>query len=119
MITYTGPSATEVRSHFSGGTGVSITDGVVSIPQSVATDATPTFTSVTANLTGNVTGTVSDISNHNTGDLSEGTNLYYTDTRSRAAVSVTDSGGDGSLAYNITNWCCHIWTRIGARNRTF
>ena len=36
-----------------------------------------------------------------TDDVSEGsTNLYYTDARARAAVSVTDSGGDGSLAYN-------------------
>ena len=35
-----------------------------------------------------------------TGDLSEGSNLYYTDTRARSAISVTDSGGDGSLAYN-------------------
>lgn len=32
----------------------------------------------------------------------ENTNLYYTDTRSRLAISVTDSGGDGSLAYNNT-----------------
>lgn len=30
----------------------------------------------------------------------ENTNLYYTDARSRLAISVTDSGGDGSLAYN-------------------
>jgi hypothetical protein len=30
----------------------------------------------------------------------ENTNLYYTDTRSRSAISVTDSGGDGSLSYN-------------------
>ena len=36
-----------------------------------------------------------------TDDLSEGsTNLYYTDTRARASISVTDAGGDGSLAYN-------------------
>ena len=38
-----------------------------------------------------------------TGDLSEGSNLYYTDARARAAVSVTDSGGDGSLSYNSTS----------------
>jgi len=32
-------------------------------------------------------------------DITEGsTNLFYTDARSRAAISVTDSGGDGSLA---------------------
>jgi len=36
-----------------------------------------------------------------TDDLTEGsTNLYYTDARARGAVSVTDAGGDGSLAYN-------------------
>ena len=28
------------------------------------------------------------------------TNLYFTDLRARSAVSVTDSGGDGSLGYN-------------------
>jgi len=35
-----------------------------------------------------------------TANIAENTNLYYTDARARAAVSVTDSGGDGSLAYN-------------------
>jgi len=38
---------------------------------------------ITADLTGNVTGTVSDISNHDTGDLAEGTNLYYTAARAK------------------------------------
>lgn len=28
------------------------------------------------------------------------TNLYFTDARARAAISVTDSGGDGSLSYD-------------------
>ena len=41
-----------------------------------------------------------DFAGNTTADLTENTNLYYTDTRSRAAVSVTDTGGDGSLAYN-------------------
>lgn len=35
-----------------------------------------------------------------TSDLAEGTNLYYTDARSRDAISVTDTGGDGSLSYS-------------------
>ena len=38
-----------------------------------------------------------------TDDVLEGgspTNLYYTDTRVRAAISLTDTGGDGSLAYD-------------------
>ena len=56
---------------------------------------------LTGNVTGNVTGTVSSLSNHDTDDVSEGSsNLYYTDTRARAAISVTDAGGDGSLAYS-------------------
>ena len=56
---------------------------------------------LSSNLTGNVTGEISSLSNHDTDDLSEGSsNLYYTDARARSAVSVTDIGGDGSLAYN-------------------
>ena len=35
----------------------------------------------TGGVVGNVTGQVSDISNHNTGDLTEGSNLYYTTAR--------------------------------------
>jgi len=41
-----------------------------------------------------------DFAGNSTSDLSEGTNLYYTDARARAAISVTDSGGDGSLSYD-------------------
>ena len=41
-----------------------------------------------------------DESSSTTADLTEGSNLYYTNARARGAVSVTDSGGDGSLSYN-------------------
>ena len=55
---------------------------------------------ITGNLTGNVTGTgtVSDISNHSTSDLSEGTNLYYTDARfdTRLATKDTDDVSEGT-----------------------
>jgi len=37
-----------------------------------------------------------------TTNVTEGTNLFYTDARARASISVTDSGGDGSLSYNST-----------------
>lgn len=43
-----------------------------------------------------------DLAGNTTTDLAEGTNLYYLNSRARAAVSVTDAGGDGSLAYNST-----------------
>lgn len=41
-----------------------------------------------------------DFAGNTTTDLTEGTNLYYLDSRARASVSVTDLGGDGSLSYD-------------------
>ena len=35
-----------------------------------------------------------------TDDLTEGANEYFTQARARAAISVTDGGGDGALSYN-------------------
>jgi len=52
-ITYTGPSASEVRAHFSGGTGVDISSGVVSIGQNVDSSSNVIFQSL--ETTGNVT----------------------------------------------------------------
>jgi hypothetical protein len=176
VITYTGPSATEVRAHLSAGTGVTYSSGQISIGQAVGTTSDVTFnnmivsgnltvsgTTTTVNtetinladniivlnsneastpsqdagieiergsstnktllwnettdkwtvgsetfvagtfegaLTGNVTGTVSTLSNHDTADLAEGTNLYFTAARARGNISVTDAGGDGSLSYD-------------------
>ena len=37
-----------------------------------------------------------------TTDITEGDNEYFTNARARAAVSITDAGGDGSFAYNST-----------------
>ena len=42
-----------------------------------------------------------DLAGNDTDDLSEGSsNQYFTNARARGAISVTDSGGDGSLGYN-------------------
>jgi hypothetical protein len=58
---------------------------------------------VDGNLTGNVTGQVSDISNHDTDDLTEGAaNLYFTDQRvkdvlvgsTQSNISITEVEGD-------------------------
>jgi predicted RecA/RadA family phage recombinase len=154
VITYTGPTAAEVRSQLSAGSGISYdaVTGVVSVSGtasltslavsgnisansltlagdptsslqaatkqyvdntvtginqvdelSVTNDAdiggnlVVTGTATAPTFIGNVTGTVSSLSNHNTANLTEGTNLYYTDARARAAVSVT-----GDLSYNST-----------------
>jgi hypothetical protein len=49
---------------------------------------------ITSDLTGDVTGTVSDISNHSTDDLTEGTNnKYFSDTLAKDAVAA--ALGDG------------------------
>ena len=61
VFTYTGPSASDIRAHFSASTGITITDGAIA-------------TTIT----------------------------QYTDALAREAISVTDSGGDGSLSYNNT-----------------
>ena len=47
-------------------------------------------------------GFVTDLSGFDTGDLAEGSNQYYTDTRSRSAVSVgtpAAASGSGSISY--------------------
>ena len=91
------------------GTGVTVTGTEVKIGQAVGTTDSVTFNTVTAdlvgdvtgNVTGNVTGQVSDISNHTTDTLTEGTtNLYATVARVRQALGATDAGGDGSFAYD-------------------
>ena len=112
----------------SGGTGVTITGGTgesstptVAIGQAVGTTDNVSFGVVTASLTGNVTGnvtgditgdltgdvtgTVSSIANHSTSNLSEGTNLYYTDTRfdTRLATKDTDNLTEGSSNLYFTN----------------
>jgi hypothetical protein len=56
---------------------------------------------ITADLVGNVTGEVSSLGNHDTGDLTEGSNLYYTDDRVKDVltnatttnISITEIGG--------------------------
>jgi|TARA_R110000744_G_scaffold242640_1_gene359686 hypothetical protein len=60
------------------------------------------------NVQGNVTGQVSTLSNHNTGGLSEGTNLYYTTTRAdsdfdiRLATKNTANLTEGTNLYYTT-----------------
>ena len=172
VITYTGPSSSEVRAHFSNGTGVTITSGSVAIGQAVGTSDDVTFNQVTAAVVGNATSATTlqtarningvsfngaaditldlddiqeanttptnlfytnervddrvavllvggtginksyndvadsltlsvDFSEFDTDSLVEGSSkLFFTNDRARSAVSVTDAGGDGSLAFD-------------------
>jgi hypothetical protein len=61
VITYTGPSAADVRAHFSAGTGVTITDGAVAIGQAVGTGSNVTFNDVTVSGNLTVSGTTTTV----------------------------------------------------------
>ncbi len=54
-----------------------------------------------ANIDGAVTGTVSSLSNHDTADLAEGTNLYYTQARFNSALTAksTSDLSEGTNLY--------------------
>jgi len=73
-------------------------DGGATFTYDSANDRWSMNKSLDTNLVGDVTGTVSDISNHDTDVLSEGTtNLYFTESRARDALSVS-----GDLSYSST-----------------
>lgn len=61
VITYTGPSASEVRAHFSNGTGVTITNGQVAIGQAVGTGSNVTFNDLTVSGNLTVSGTTTTV----------------------------------------------------------
>jgi hypothetical protein len=61
VISVTGPSAAEARAHFSGGNGVTITDGSVAIGQPVATTDSVTFAGMTVTGDLNVSGTTTSV----------------------------------------------------------
>lgn len=101
LLTYTGPSATEVRAHFSAGTGINILDGVVSTLQDISSTASPTFVTVNANLSGNVTGnlTGSVLTASQTSITTLGTLTGLTTTDTTGAVTV---GGTLTVKENAT-----------------
>jgi hypothetical protein len=93
VITYTGPSATEVRSHFSAGTGISIADGVIT---NTVTNTNTTYAVSAETATGgvNLRLTGSDSSTDNV-KLAEGSNITITRTD---ADTITISGSSGGIA---------------------
>jgi hypothetical protein len=122
VLTYTGPSASETRAHFSGGTGITVTDGVIATTitqyaDSNARDAVSVTDaggdgSLAYNSTSGVityTGpSASEVRAHITAStgisITDGaistTITQYTDSDAQGAITVTDAGGDGSLAYS-------------------
>jgi hypothetical protein len=73
VITYTGPSASEVRAHFSGGTAISITDGVIAFTgtQASGNELENVVEDTTPQLGGELDGQGNTVSNVNLKDYKE------------------------------------------------
>ena len=91
--------------------GTDGTDATIRL-STITNDGSTTVLNVAS---GALTGTVSSIANHNTGDLTEGSNLYYTNARADARIAaadindlnnVNDAGKNSNsvLKYNGSNW---------------
>src|SRR6056300_815708 len=93
-------SANAVTSDGAGITADLGSDGSATLTYSSGNDRWEMNKSLAASVIGNVTGQVSDISNHSTTNLSEGTNLYYTDTRVDARIAA--SPGDNQKVFVAT-----------------
>jgi len=104
VFNYTGPTASETRAHFTGGTGItySSSTGDISITDNVLGDTPGTYGDAThvsrtqVNSRGQVTA-ISEVEiniPHN--------HITDFDSAGRALLAVNDTGGDGSLAYNST-----------------
>lgn len=116
VITYTGPSASEVRAHLSAGDGLSFAGGQFAVTSSIA-GAGLAFAAgvlsvdtaeIAAGLSGSIRAAVADFvegSDFVTFDDANGTigvsAAAFTGS-ARSVVSVTDNGGDGSLSYNAS-----------------
>ena len=118
VMTYTGPSAAEVRAHFSAGEGIDLSSGAIS-----AEDATETNKGIASFSNDHFTvssGAVAikadgiddthldfgtGTNQINTGDIPELTNLFYTDTRfdTRLSAKTTDNLTEGSSNLYFTN----------------
>jgi hypothetical protein len=86
VFTYTGPSASEVRAHFSGGTGVTISNGVVGIGQPVGTTDSVNFDDL------NLTGSLSIGDGTLTASSLTGPHTYSLPDVSGALVTTGDTG---------------------------
>ncbi len=91
IITYTGPSASEVRAHF-GASQDLVYDASTGI-FSIDVEVKYTKDNFDSDLRDRLTTT-------NTDSIAEGSNLYFTTQRARNTINVADLGGDGSLTYD-------------------
>jgi hypothetical protein len=92
VFTYTGPSASEVRAHFSAGAGISITNGVIT---NTVTDTNTTYSISAETATGGVNLRLSG-SDASTDDvkLAQGSNITLTRTDANT-ITIAAAGGSG------------------------
>jgi hypothetical protein len=100
VITYTGPSAAEVRAHISAGSGITLSSGAISIGNDAIKDTMIDF--------GTGANQVS------TADLPEQTNLYYTNARADARIAAANLTDLNDVTYSspTTN---HVLTWTGSQ----
>jgi hypothetical protein len=110
VFTYTGPSAAEVRAHFSAGTGISITNGQIAIGQAVGTTSDVTFNNLTVSGNLTISGTSTTV---NTETVAIADNIVVLNSNATGAPSenagIEVERGDGdnvSLRWNETS---DIW----------
>jgi len=84
VITYTGPSATDVRAHISAGTGVTITSGQIAIGQAVGTGSNVTFNDLTVSGNLTVSGTTTTV---NTETINLADNIIILNSNETSAPS--------------------------------
>lgn len=99
VITYTGPSAAEVRAHLSAGAGITLSSGAISIGNDQIKDTMIDF--------GTGTNQVS------TADVPEQTNLYYTNARADARIAAADLDDLSNVDYTGTPTTNHVLTWDG------
>lgn len=99
VLTYTGPSASEVRAHISAGAGITFSSGEISIAADAIKDTMIDFGTGANQI--------------NTDDLPEGSaNLYYTDARADARIAVAsvddlsdvDTTSSAPTANQVLTW---------------
>jgi len=114
VISYTGPSASEVRAHLSAGDGLAFAGGQFAVSSSIAGAGLAWSSGVlsvdTAEIAAGLSGSVeamigafvegSDFVTFDDGTGTIGVSAAAFTGSARSVVSVTDAGGDGSLSYN-------------------
>jgi hypothetical protein len=110
VITYTGPSASDVRAHFSAGTGVTITDGAVAIGQAVGTGSNVTFNDLTVSGNLTVSGTTTTVNTEtiNLADNIITLNSNETSTPSQNAGIEIERGSSTNVAFQW-NETTDVW----------